>query len=426
MINSGIAKLNIEEPWATAEGLKWLSTSKIPFVGENGEIIGIIGMSIDITEHKQAEEALAREQYLMQALMDNLPDHIYFKDLESRFIRISKSHALLFGLDDPDQAIGKSDFDFFSGEHSQQAYEDEQTIIQTGQLLNIEEKETYHDRPDTWVSTVKMPLYNKEEKIIGTFGISRDITKQQLAREEIKLKNEELIQAHAEKDKFFSIIAHDLRGPFNGFLGLTQIMADESSSLSTKEIQQMAESMEKSASNLFRLLENLLHWARIQQGLIPFNPIVVRLLPIADESIAMVFDQAKIKGIEITRSIPNDLAVFADYNMLQTIIRNLVSNAVKFTTKGGKVMLSAKPAGDNFVVIAIKDTGIGMRQEIVEQLFRFDVQTGREGTEGEPSTGLGLLLCKEFVGKHGGKIWVESEEGVGSTFYFTIPLNAPA
>ena len=235
--------------------------------------------------------------------------------------------------------------------------------------------------------------------------------------------NEELQKLNAEKDKFFSIIAHDLRSPFNGFLGLSQIMAEELPSLTKDEIRDLAVSMQNSATNLFRLLENLLEWARIQQGLIPFNPKVVELLPIINESIALVLESAKSKGIEIAYDIPDDLAVFADSNILQTVIRNLVSNAVKFTLKGGKISLSAITTGDKSVEISIKDTGIGMNSAMVDNLFRLDVQTNRKGTEGEHSTGLGLLLCKEFVEKHGGKLWVESEEGKGSTFAFSLPIN---
>ena len=235
--------------------------------------------------------------------------------------------------------------------------------------------------------------------------------------------NEELQKLNAEKDKFFSIIAHDLRSPFNGFLGLSQIMAEELPSLTRDEIRDLAVSMQNSATNLFRLLENLLEWARIQQGLIPFNPKVVELLPIINESIALVLESAKSKGIEIAYDIPDDLAVFADSNILQTVIRNLVSNAVKFTPKGGKISVSAKATSDKGVQISIKDTGIGMSPKMVDNLFRLDVQTNRKGTEGEHSTGLGLLLCKEFVEKHGGKLWVESEEGKGSTFAFSLPIN---
>ena len=158
---------------------------------------GVTFTAMDITERIQAEEALANEKYLIYSLMSTLPDHIYFKDLKSRFIRINKAQAQFFGLDDPNQAVGKKDSDFFHGEHANQAYEDEQTIIRTGKPLNIEEKETHHDRPDTWVSTVKMPLKDKEGNIIGTFGISRDITERKLA-EEALLKSQHLFQTLAQ------------------------------------------------------------------------------------------------------------------------------------------------------------------------------------------------------------------------------------
>ncbi|MBA4407985.1 MAG: hypothetical protein C0397_01020 [Odoribacter sp.] len=248
-----------------------------------------------------------------------------------------------------------------------------------------------------------------------------NITERKLAEQEIKLKNEELQQLNAEKNKFFSIIAHDLRGPFSGFLGLTQVMAEELSSLTMAQIQEHAISMKNSATILYRLLNNLLEWSQIQNGSVPFNPEVIQLRPIADESMEMVLESAKTKEIEIVNYIPAGLEVFADTNMLQTVIRNLVSNAVKFTHKGGKVSVSAKVNSDKSVKISVQDTGIGMSQTLVENLFRIDVKTGRKGTEGEPSTGLGLLLCKEFVEKHGGEIWVESKVGKGSTFSFTIP-----
>jgi len=374
-----------------------------------------------IDEQNQTEKSLIQEQYLIRTLMDNLPDHIYFKDEASRFIRINKAHAKMFGLNDPVQAIGKTDFDFFTEEHAAQAFEDEQTIIRTGQMLRLEEKETHFDRPDTWVSIVKMPLRDIEGNIIGTFGISRDITERKQVEEEMKLENELLIQAQAEKDKFFSIIAHDLRSPFNGFLGLTQIMADEVLFLTKDELQNIAISLRSSATNLYRLLENLLEWARMQQGLISFNPKKLELLPIVDEIIMMMVEPAKRKGIEITSDISADMLVYTDNYILQTVIRNLISNAVKFTRKGGKINVSAK-ALDNFgVEISVRDTGIGMSPKMVDNLFKLDVQTNRKGTDGELSTGLGLLLCKEFVEKHGGKIWVESEEGKGSSFHFTIP-----
>jgi len=244
------------------------------------------------------------------------------------------------------------------------------------------------------------------------------------AEREIILKNNELRKMNIEKEKFFSIIAHDIRSPLSSFLSLTEIMAENMSGLTLSEMQNISVKMRTSAANLLRLLKNLLEWSKMQQGLIPFNPKPIELLPLVDESISMVIEPAHDKGIEITFDIPADLEVFADTNMLQTVIRNLVSNAVKFTSKGGRVHLSAKTIDGPGVEISVQDSGIGMSREMIDHLFLLDVQTNREGTEGEPSTGLGLLLCKEFMEKHGGSIRIESEEGIGSTFFISFPCNS--
>ena len=242
-----------------------------------------------------------------------------------------------------------------------------------------------------------------------------------LQRKELQEQSMKLSLLNAAKDKFFSIIAHDLRGPFVGFLGLTKIMAEELPSLTLTEMEEIAVSMKKSAVNLFRLLDNLLNWAKMQHGLLPYSPQYLKLFSVISESIQIIDESAKNKIIEIAYDIPPDLVVFADSNLLQTIIRNLVSNALKFTPKGGKIIISAKVIDQKKVQLSIKDTGIGMSSAIIDNLFRLDVKTGRKGTEGEPTAGLGLLLCKEFVEKNGGVIWAESVVAEGSTFYFTLP-----
>lgn len=187
------------------------------------------------------------------------------------------------------------------------------------------------------------------------------------------------------------------------------------------EVQKIAVSMSNSATHLYHLPENLLEWSRMKQGLIPFEPEVIRFYAIAEESIALMVEPAKNKGIGLSYDISADINVFADRNMLQTIIRNLVSNAMKFTSKGGKVNLSAKPTSGKSIEVSIMDTGIGMNQLMLDNLFIPNGKTNRKGTEGEPSTGLGLMICKEFIEKHGGKLWVESEDGKGSNFCFTMP-----
>ncbi len=387
---------------------------------------GRVWSFLDITQRKQVEEDLLREQYLMAALMDNIPDHIYFKDLSSRFFRNNRAHLQSFGLSDPAQMKNKSDFDFFVKEAAQPQYDDEQEIIRTGRALNKEELTIRNDQSRNWYNTTKMPLLDKDKKIVGTFGISRDITDHKRAEDELRLKNEQLITANTEKDKFFSIIAHDIRSPFNAFLGFTRIMAEELPSMRLDDIQKMALLMRKSATNLYRLLENLLEWSSLQRGVTAFNPASMPLLAKTKESMVFALEAADKKEISVGYQIAGDLEVFADENMFASIIRNLSMNAVKFTLKGGEVTIAAKKLPGNTIEISIRDTGIGMSREMVGNLFHLDINTSRKGTEGEPSTGLGLVLCRDFIERNNGKIRAESEEGRGTTFYFTLPATEKA
>ena len=538
----------------------------------------------DITASKKAEEALAKEQFLINSLMNNLSDHVYFKDLNSKFIRTNKSHAISFGLSDPKHVIGKSDFDFFTEQAANEAFEDEQAIIKTGQSILKEEKLTRKDCSDVWFSAMKMPLRDNDGKIIGTFGISRDITgrkrselenyalfeiiqgitstdkldellklihnslgkvvyadncfvalkdqtsglfsfpyfvdkvdttpiptsmgkscsdyvfrtvkplllnqkkfdrlveqgeveligsnspswigiplqtpskvigvlvlqhyekenvysendlkflvsignqiaiaiERKKAEEEISFKNEQLQLINAEKDKFFSIIAHDLRGPLSAFVDATQILTEEIQNMDLEEIKDITMSMKTSASNIYGLLENLLEWSRLRRGAMDFVPENLNLKKKIEASIDVLSESARKKRIGLTISVPGELEIRADIHMFDTIIRNLISNAIKFTISGGKVIVTANYNGDHYIVVKISDSGIGMAPELRNKLFQIDEKTSRPGTEGETSTGLGLLLCKEFIEKHGGKIWVESSVGQGSTFSFSLPLE---
>jgi PAS domain S-box-containing protein len=252
-------------------------------------------------------------------------------------------------------------------------------------------------------------------------SVTRDISLRKKEDEAIRLKNEELKRINLEKDKLFSVIAHDLRNPFTAFIGLTDMMAEETSEMTIEEMHNIAVELKKSSTNLFGLLENLLEWSRVEQGLIRFNPVSTPLLPLTEDSITKLLDQAKSKKIGITCSIPNELNIYADINVFQSIVRNLVSNAIKFTPRGGNIFISAIKTDGPWIEMSVKDSGIGMSAEMVENLFKLDSQSNRKGTMGEPSTGLGLILCKGFIEKQGGRIRVESQEGKGSVFYFTMP-----
>lgn len=238
--------------------------------------------------------------------------------------------------------------------------------------------------------------------------------------EELERTNNELQLSNSEKDKFFSIIAHDVRGPLSTFMLFTEMMAENLSSYNMKELQSMTSSMKDSAFNLFKLLENLLEWTRMQRGLIGYNPEQLNVIEVLGDSIETIHQAARNKSIALIVDIPSNLEVVADKNMLESIIRNLLSNAVKFTPKGGKVTIKAQNSAAGFIQISIVDTGIGMNEHLLQDLFKIDVHNNRKGTEGEPSVGLGLMLCKDFVEKQNGTLWVESTEGKGSSFYFTL------
>ena len=236
--------------------------------------------------------------------------------------------------------------------------------------------------------------------------------------------NIELTELNVTKDKFFSIIAHDLRGPFSGFLELTSVMAQGTSIMTMDEIKHGALIMNKSAVNLFSLLGNLLEWSRMQRGLTAFEPATFLLNHKMNENIIQAQDSATKKAITFKTFIPDNLKVNADENMLACIIRNLVTNAVKFTPNGGNISISATALNNNFAEISISDSGIGMSRDLIENLFILDINTSRKGTDGELSSGLGLMICKDFIEKHGGELIVESEIGKGSTFRFTVPAIA--
>lgn len=248
-----------------------------------------------------------------------------------------------------------------------------------------------------------------------------DITERKLAEAEINQKNEELSRVNAEKDKFFSIIAHDLRGPFQSLLGFSRMLAEDLSNLTMEQSKRMALNLKNSAIKLNNLLDNLLEWAIMQRGLRGFNPESFILLHGITPIIELFRETADKKMIRIRFDIPEDLSVFADAHMFKSLMSNLVSNAVKFTPHGGIISIMAKPISGCRIEVSIKDTGIGMTNVMVDNLFHLDKQSTRKGTEGEPSSGLGLLLCKDFIQRHDGQLWVESEEGKGSTFYFTLP-----
>jgi signal transduction histidine kinase len=241
-----------------------------------------------------------------------------------------------------------------------------------------------------------------------------------IANAKIQQQNEQLQELNATKDKFFSIISHDLKGPLNSFTSFSGLLMNHTDSLSKDEIKMLAKDLDKSLKNLFALLENLLEWSRSQTGNIQFKAETFDLVALLEENKSLLQSQAQNKKITIVNAAQGDLPVQAHKHSINTVIRNLISNAIKFTPAEGAITLAIAQSNEEYT-ISITDTGVGMTQDILQKLFRIDSKHSTKGTADEKGTGLGLILCKDFVEKNGGKIWVKSEEGKGSVFGFTLP-----
>jgi PAS domain S-box-containing protein len=301
-----------------------------------------------------------------------------------------------------------------------------------------------------WIEVSTKLIKDEQGNIVEIQGVSRDITLRKKAEdelkvifeelrlskekietslkqknlliEELKLSKEIMENVIAEKDKFFSIIAHDLKSPFSSFLGMTKMLAEGITELSVNEMKKQLTELSDLAELLQKLLENLLEWSRVKRGLFNYNPDSFILYNLVENITDLKGFKAKEKSIEIVNIVPKDLVVYADLNMLNTVLRNLISNALKFSHRGSKIIISSTFKSENLIEFKIQDFGVGMTEEVLNKLFSIKEKISSKGTENEPGTGLGLLLCKEFVEMHGSNFNVETKLGFGTSFYFDLQI----
>jgi len=270
---------------------------------------------------------------------------------------------------------------------------------------------------------VQRQFNNNGEATGKVIAVSRNIQRRKLVEEQQKLTEQQLKEANITKDKFFSIIAHDLRSPFTSILGFTRLLSDEYDDFSDEERKSMVKQIQNSTESTFQLLDNLLAWAKTQLGRTIYNPETFTLESLVNESVKQTTPQAQIKGITISCEKIEDISLYADQNMIRTVLRNLLSNAVKFSFPKENIELETNLLNHQ-LTISVTDHGTGIKPEVLDKLFSLTEQaTTTKGTANEKGTGLGLILCKEFVERNGGNINVKSKVGKGSTFSFTLPVR---
>ena len=377
----------------------------------------------NITERKKGEESLRIILTKYQVLFDIFPIGITVSDDNGKIIESNKIAEDLLGISVEEQEKRKID-----GQEWRIIRSDGSTMPATEfasvraleedrPVTNVEMGIVKANHQITWLNVAATPIPIEGYGVAIIYG---DITKRKHIEAELKIKNEQLIELNATKDKFFSIIAHDLKSPFNGILGFSGLLKSEARNLDIDSIVKYTDLINSSAQNTFRLLENLLDWARIQQGGYHFEPKKILLNNLIKTEFEGLKFNAVQKNITFVNDVSEEIIISADEIMLGTVLRNLISNAIKFTPKDGLVHVVAKIKTDH-VEVSISDSGVGMEKKTVDKLFKIETSFTTRGTENEKGTGLGLLLCKEFVERHEGKIWAESETGKGSRFTFSIP-----
>ena len=399
--------------------LIWVEISLRAMLNDKGEKIGYVAASRDITERKMTEKALLESEENFRSLVENakVVISIVGDTLGSKFLYVNKEWERVQGYS-KEEALNLRPIDLVVPELRQQILDlavkrmdgnsvpynyELKTITKSGEIK-------YFDFSPTIINF-------KNQRAFLTTSI--DLTERKKAEETLRESEAKLSETNAQKDKFFSIIAHDLINPFNSIMGFSELLMDRINEKDYNGIDEYAKMILQSSKQSMDLLKNLLEWSRAQTGRLQFNPENFDLVDLIGQYM-MLFDLiASQKAISIHKVLPPEIMVFADKQMISTVLRNLISNAIKFTGNGGEIHISAE-IGAEEILVSVSDNGIGIAPERLEKLFRIDKSDSTPGTNNENGTGLGLILCKEFVKNHGGKIGVESENGKGSTFYFTL------
>ncbi|MBV7339193.1 PAS domain S-box protein [Chloroflexi bacterium TSY] len=373
---------------------------------------------LDVTEHKRTEEAFRKERYLLRTLIDNLPDYIFVKDTESRFVVNNEAHLHVLGATTQEEVVGKTDFDMFPRELAEQYYADEQAIIRSGvSLVDREEITITPEGRKQWLSTTKVPLHDKHGTLIGLVGMSRDITKRKEAESKLQQTANELARSNAELEQFAYVASHDLQEPLRAITGYIQLIQRRYAEKLGKDADTFIERSVAAANRMKSLIEALLAYSRVGKR----SSLVSQTN--CSTVVAQTLNSLEAIIQENNASITYDSlpTVMADATQLGQLFQNLISNAIKFRGEQTPAIQIKAVSNDSEWLSSVHDNGIGIEPQYAERIFLI---FQRLHTRSEyPGTGIGLAMCKKIVEHHGGCIWFESEPGQGTTFFFTLPLE---
>lgn len=400
-----------------ASGTLYFNCTHVAVPGNFGMDRGFMVIMQDISNRKNSEILKNETEAKFRQIVENAPLGIYYfneighiqlcNDLFVEIIGSSKEKIIGIDLQSlPDQNVRKATSEVLMGLKS--AFEGDYHSVTADKV--------------TPVKVLAVPVLDETGKVHGGIGIVEDITERRLAEEKIKLKTHELEITNAEKDRFFSIIAHDLKSPLFALMGLSDMATDLVQDIDNPEIISLTEGIRTSAHSLYNLLDNLLEWAKMQRGLIKVHKEEFNINKTVKEIEFLFKESVQRKSLVLHNNLPADLVLTSDEKMVSSIFRNLISNAIKFTPGGGTISIEVLPPNNGVMVFTVSDTGVGISSDRIVKLFEIGQKVSSAGTNGEPGSGLGLTLCQEFAAKLGGSIHVESQTGKGSTFYLNIPV----
>jgi|WetSurMetagenome_2_1015567.scaffolds.fasta_scaffold37943_2 PAS domain S-box-containing protein len=395
-----------------------------PIYNDKNEIIGCTVLARNISERKEGEQKLIDSEIKFREIINQIKDVIIVFDEQGKIIIWNRGAEEICGIKS-DDVINSSIIDI-QCQLTPPPFNDRAVIEKAiNGILTQETPERFNQIIDSQILIPDSDKIRNIQSMVFPIRLNGTILFCTVIRDttEIKRYEKELLRISAEKDKFYSTIAQYLYTPFNVFHNFSKLMAEEMDNLPIREIQKMAVMMSKSANNLYNLLDNMLQWTRLNQGKISFEPQKLNLKTISRDAVSILKPHADAKNIMINHYADDDTNVYGDIFMLKTIIRNLVSNAIKFTDRDGQINITARETPSD-LIISVWDNGSGISPDYLKKLFDISQIHSTLGVAEEKGTTLGLLLCKEFVEKHGGKIWVESDKISGNEIKFTLPVLA--